>query len=627
VATVSERLERIWGEAENLHSWVTTVDHKRIGLKYLYTGLAFFVIGGIEALLLRVQLAQPNLGVLEPEAFNQLFTMHGTTMMFLFAIPVLSGFGNYLVPLMIGTRDMAFPRLNAFGYWVFLAAGIFLHSSFLIGRAPNAGWFNYVPLADEIYTPGPNVDFYALGLLFLGISTTGGVINFIVTILKMRAPGMSINRMPIFVWGELAMALATVFAIPPLTVALGFLTLERRFGFHFFDTAAGGDPILWQHLFWIFGHPLVYIIVLPALGIVSAIIPTYSRRPMIGYTYIVIAEMAIALIGFGVWVHHMFAIGLPAISLSFISAASFMITIPSGTQIFAWLATMIAGKPVFRTPMLFVLGFIVIFVIGGLSGVMFASVPFDQATTDSYFVVAHLHYVLVGGAVFPIFGGLYHWLPKFTGRMLNERLGVLSFWTMFVGFNLAFFPMHVIGLLGQPRRTYTYEPGLGWDAYNLASTIGAFLFAVGILLVFFNWWRSTRKGPPAGNDPWHSETLEWATTSPPPEFNFERIPTVRSKEPTWDQPELRDGAQPEASGGMALAGGHLTLSTSMLDGTPQAVVHMPHGSPWPFLLAIALAIFFFGLLIGIAVVTGAGVAAIVAGICGWFWPQGETQET
>jgi cytochrome c oxidase subunit I+III len=627
VATVSERLERIWGEAENLHSWVTTVDHKRIGLKYLYTGLAFFVIGGIEALLLRVQLAQPNLGVLEPEAFNQLFTMHGTTMMFLFAIPVLSGFGNYLVPLMIGTRDMAFPRLNAFGYWVFLAAGIFLHSSFLIGRAPNAGWFNYVPLADEIYTPGPNVDFYALGLLFLGISTTGGVINFIVTILKMRAPGMSINRMPIFVWGELAMALATVFAIPPLTVALGFLTLERRFGFHFFDTAAGGDPILWQHLFWIFGHPLVYIIVLPALGIVSAIIPTYSRRPMIGYTYIVIAEMAIALIGFGVWVHHMFAIGLPAISLSFISAASFMITIPSGTQIFAWLATMIAGKPVFRTPMLFVLGFIVIFVIGGLSGVMFASVPFDQATTDTYFVVAHLHYVLVGGAVFPIFGGLYHWLPKFTGRMLNERLGVLSFWTMFVGFNLAFFPMHVIGLLGQPRRTYTYEAGLGWDAYNLASTIGAFLFAVGILLVFFNWWRSTRKGPSAGNDPWHSETLEWATTSPPPEFNFERIPTVRSKEPTWDQPELRDGAQPEASGGIALAGGHLTLSTSMLDGTPQAVVHMPHGSPWPFLLAIALAIFFFGLLIGIAVVTGAGVAAIVAGICGWFWPQGETQET
>jgi cytochrome c oxidase subunit I+III len=627
MATATERLGRIWGEAENLHSWIVTVDHKRIGLKYLYTGLAFFVIGGIEALILRVQLAQPNLEVVEPEAFNQLFTMHGTTMMFLFAIPVLSGFGNFLVPLMIGTRDMAFPRLNAFGYWVFLAAGIFLHSSFLIGRAPNAGWFNYVPLADELYTPGPNVDFYALGLLFLGISTTGGVINFIVTILKMRAPGMSINRMPIFVWGELAMALATVFAIPSLTVALGFLTLERRFGFHFFDTANGGDPLLWQHLFWIFGHPLVYIIVLPALGIVSAIIPTYSRRPMIGYTYIVIAEMAIALIGFGVWVHHMFAIGLPTISLSFISAASFMITIPSGTQIFAWLATMIAGKPVFRTPMLFVLGFIVIFVIGGLSGVMFASVPFDQATTDSYFVVAHFHYVLVGGAVFPIFGGLYHWLPKFTGRMLNERLGKLSFWTMFVGFNLAFFPMHITGLLGQPRRTYTYEAGLGWDAYNLASTIGAFLFALGILLVFVNWWRSTRTGAPAGNDPWGGETLEWATASPPPEYNFARIPTVTSKEPTWDQPDLRDGAQPEESGGIALDEGHLTLSTSMLDGTPQAIVHMPHGSPWPFLLTVALMVFFYGLLMDVPAMTAAGIAATVAGIGGWFWPKGETQET
>jgi cytochrome c oxidase subunit I+III len=627
VATVAERLERIWGEAENLHSWIATVDHKRIGLKYLYTGLAFFVIGGIEALIMRVQLARSDLAVLDPETYNQLFTMHGTTMMFLFAIPALSGFGNYLVPLMIGTRDMAFPRLNAFGYWGFLAAGIFLHSSFLIGRAPNAGWFNYVPLASDLYEPGPNIDFYTLGLLLLGISTTGGVINFIVTILKMRAPGMSINRMPIFVWGELAMALATVFALPPLTVALGMLTLQRNFGFHFFDAAGGGDPVLWQHLFWIFGHPLVYIIVLPALGIVSAIIPTFSRRPMIGYTYIVLAEMAIGLIGFGVWAHHMFAIGLPALSLSFISAASFMITIPSGTQIFAWLATMIAGRTQFRTPMLFVMGFIVIFVIGGLSGVMFASVPFDQATTDSYFVVAHFHYVLVGGAVFPIFGGLYHWLPKMTGRMLSEKLGKLSFWTMFAGFNLAFFPMHISGLLGQPRRTYTYESGVGWDAYNLASTAGAFLMALGILLVFVNWWRSVRVGPPAGNDPWGGETLEWATTSPPPHYNFERIPTIRSKEPTWDQPDLRDGSQPEEKGGIELADGHLTVSTSMLDGTPQAVVHMPHESPWPFLLSAALMLFFYGVLIDVPAVTAVGGTAVATAIGGWFWPKGETQET
>jgi cytochrome c oxidase subunit I+III len=627
LATVAERLERIWGEAENLHSWIATVDHKKIGLKYLYAGLAFFVIGGIEALAMRIQLAGSNLEVLDPETYNQLFTMHGTTMMFLFAIPTLSGLGNYLVPLMIGTRDMAFPRLNAFGFWVFLAAGIFLHSSFLIGRAPNAGWFNYLPLADEQYAPGPNIDFYALGLLFLGISTTGGVINFIVTILKMRAPGMSINRMPIFVWGELAMALATVFALPMLTVALGMLTLQRKFGFHFFDSAGGGDPVLWQHLFWIFGHPLVYIIVLPGLGIVSAIIPTFSRRPMIGYTYIVLAEMAIGLIGFGVWAHHMFAIGLPGLSLSFISAASFMITIPSGTQIFAWLATMIAGKPVFKTPMLFVLGFIVIFVIGGLSGVMFASVPFDQATTDSYFVVAHLHYVLVGGAVFPIFGGLHYWLPKMTGRLLSEGLGRLSFWTMFVGFNLAFFPMHITGLLGQPRRTYTYESGVGWDGYNLASTIGAFLFALGILFVLVNWWRSTRSGPPAGNDPWEGETLEWATASPPPHYNFLRIPTVRSKEPAWDQPDLRSGGQPPEQGGIELADAHVTLSTSMLDATPQALVHMPHESPWPFLLTASLALFFFGILIEVTTVIVVGVIAVLTAMAGWFWPRGETQET
>jgi cytochrome c oxidase subunit 1/cytochrome c oxidase subunit I+III len=622
MATIAERLEAMWGEKPGLAAWITTVDHKRIGMKYLYTGLIFFIIGGVESLLLRAQLAQANLEVLDPETYNQIFSMHGTTMMFLFAIPTLSGFGNYLVPLMIGTRDMAFPRLNAFGYWVFLASGLFIHSSFLIGRAPNAGWFNYLPLADETFSPGLNIDFYLLGLLFLGISTTGGVINFIVTILKMRAPGMSINRMPIFVWGELAMSLATVFALPPLTVALGMLFLQRRFGFHFFDPAGGGDPILWQHLFWIFGHPLVYIIVLPALGIVSAIIPTFSRRPMVGYTYIVIAEMAIALIGFGVWTHHMFAIGLPQLSLAFISAASFMITIPSGTQIWAWLATMVSGKPVLKTPMLFVIGFIVVFVIGGFSGVMFAAVPFDQATTDSYFVVAHLHYVLVGGAVFPIFAALYYWLPKMTGRMLNERLGKLSFWTIFVGFNLTFGPMHISGLLGQPRRVYTYEPGVGWELHNLLSTIGAFLFAFGILVVAYNWFRSVRRGEAAGNDPWASETLEWAMTSPPPEYDFEAIPVVTSKEPMWDQPELHGGKQ-----GISLAGGHLTLSTSMLDATPQAIVHMPHESPWPFALTVALMALFGGLLLDSLPLEVAGVAGTLAGLTGWYWPKGETQET
>jgi cytochrome c oxidase subunit I len=589
--------------------------------------MLFFVVGGIESLVIRAQLAHPGAHVVGPETYDQLFSMHGITMMFLFATPVLSGFGNFLVPLMIGARDMSFPRLNAFGYWVLLASGIFLYSSFLVGQAPNDGWFNYLPLADRTFTPGPNIDFYVIGLILVTISTTAGAINFIVTITKMRAPGMSINRMPIFVWGELAMSLSIVFALPALTVGNVLLELQRRAGFHFFDVRPGGDPVLWQHLFWIFGHPEVYIVVLPALGIASAIIPTFARRPMIGYTYIVLAEMATALMGFGVWVHHMFAVGLPSISLAFISLASFMIVIPSGTQVFAWLATLVAGRPRLQTPMLFILGFIFLFVIGGLSGAMFASVPFDQQVTDSYFVVAHLHYVLVGGAVFPMFAALYYWLPKMTGRMLDERLGRWSFWTMFVGFNLTFFPMHISGLLGQPRRTYTYHAGLGWDVWNLLATIGAFLLAFGVLLTFWNWWRSRRHGAPAGNDPWHGDTLEWATTSPPPEYNFETVPEIRSREPMWDQLELRGGPQPPELGGRPLADGHLTLSTGLLDAVPEAVVPMPHASYWPFLLTVGLLVLAFGTLTGNVALLLAGVVGTLAGMAGWFWPRGETQET
>ena len=627
MASLAERLESVWGEKAGLGSWLQTVDHKKIGFRYLYTGLIFFVLGGLEALLLRVQLTSAELDIVDPETFNQMFSMHGTTMMFLFAIPVLSGFGNYFVPLMIGTRDMAFPRLNAFGYWVFLAAGIFMYSSFLVGAAPDNGWFNYVPLGDAQFTPGLNIDFFLLGLLLLGFSTTAGAINFIVTILKMRAPGMSINRMPIFVWGELAMALAIVFAQPTLTAALVLLELDRKFGFNFFDVSGGGDPLLWQHLFWIFGHPWVYIIVLPAFGIASTIIPTLARRPMIGYTYIVLAEMAVALIGFGVWVHHMFATGIPQIALSFISLASFMITIPTATQVFGWIATLIAGRPELKTPMLFSIGFIAMLVLGGLSGAMFAAIPFDQQTTDSYFVVAHLHYVLFGGAVFPIFGGLYYWLPKMTGRMLSEGLGKLSFWLMFIGFNLAFFPMHISGLLGQPRRTYTYAAGLGWDVWNLLATIGAFMLAAGILVTLINWLQSARRGALAGNDPWRGETLEWATTSPPPDYNFETVPTVRSLHPMWDQPELSVGPQRPEDGGHPLSGGHLTMSTSMLDGTPQALVHMPHESPWPLLLTVAMLTFFYGVLIDAYIVAALGAACSVVGLIGWFYPRGETQES
>ena len=627
MASTVERLESIWGEGAGLATWVGTVDHKRIGLRYLYTGFAFFVIAGVEAGLMRIQLARPGLTLVTPEVFNQLFTMHGVTMMFLFATPVLSGFGNYFVPLMIGARDMAFPRLNAFGYWVFLAAGIFLHSAFLVGRAPDDGWFNFAPLSLASFNPGLAIDFYALSLIFIGISTTAGAINFIVTIFKLRAPGMTLNRIPIFAWGELAFAFTVVFAIPPLTVANLFLELERRFGFHFYDAAGGGDPVLWQHLFWIFGHPEVYLVILPALGLVSAIIPTFSRRPMIGYTLIVLAELFIFVISFGVWVHHMFAVGLPPIAMGFISAASFMVVIPSGTQIFAWLATMFSGRLVLATPMLFVLGFLVTFVLGGLTGAMFSAIPFDQQTHDTYFVVAHLHYVLVGGAAFPMFAGLYHWGPKMLGRRLDERWGKASFWLMFVGFNLAFFPMHIMGLLGQPRRVYTYPPGLGWDLPNLLSTVGVFVFAVGILITFANWFWARRYGEVAGDDPWGAETLEWATTSPPPEYNFATIPTVRSRQPAWDQPDLRGGAQPPEAGGRPLANGHTTLSTSLADAEPQAIVHMPHASPWPFFLTLALALAFYGFLFsswGLAVV---GAVASAGGLMGWLWPRGQTQET
>jgi cytochrome c oxidase subunit I+III len=626
MTTLTDKLNEAWHRRWGLSGSISTVDHKRIGLRYLYTGFAFLLIAGIEALLIRVQLAGANLRVLDPETYNQIFSMHGLTMMFLAATPVLSGFGNYFLPLMVGARDMAFPRLNAFSYWVYLGAGLFLNSAFLIGQAPNAGWFNYVPLSDAQFTPGLNIEFYALGIIFVGVSTTAGAINFLVTAFKMRAPGMSLNRIPIFVWGEIAFALTVIFALPPLTVANLFLFLERRFGFHFFDFAGGGDPVLWQHLFWIFGHPEVYLVVLPAFGLVSAIIPTFTRQRMIGYTYIVLAELGVALISFGVWVHHMFAVGIPDIALAFISVASFMVVIPSAVQVFAWIATSIAGRPRLETPLLFVYGFIVLFVVGGLTGAMFSAVAFDQAITDSYFVVAHFHYVLAGGAVFPMFAGLYYWGPKMTGRLMSERWGKISFWLMFGGFNLAFFPMHIAGLAGQPRRTYTYDTGLGWESPNLWSSIGAFILALGILVTVINWFWARRWGEHAGDDPWGGETLEWATTSPPPVYNFITIPEVRSREPVWDQRELREGYQPPEQGGRPLTGGHITLSTSTLDAAPQAELHMPHDSPWPFLLVVAVTAMLYGILFGTAILVGLGLGGAIGAVIGWFWPRGETQE-
>src|SRR5213595_2867272 len=497
-----DRLDRIWSERPGILGWLTTTDHKRIGIMYFFTALAFFGAGGVEALLIRTQLFGPNGHVLSPAAYNQLMTMHGVTMIFLFVIPMTTGaFGNYLVPLMIGARDMAFPRMNALSYWLFLFSGLFIYIGLFMHAAPNAGWFNYVPLALKPFNPGRNIDFYALGLIFNGVSSTAAAINFIVTTFKLRAPGMSMNRMPLFIFAMLAVSLSLIFALPSLTTDLVFLELQRNAGFHFFDVAHGGSPLLWQHLFWLFGHPEVYIIILPAMGIATSIIPTFARRKMIAFPLVALAELLVAFIGFGVWAHHMFATGLPTIQLVFFSAASMMVVIPSAIQIYAWTITVNLGRPDFRTPLLFIGGFIAFFVLGGLSGIMFAAIPFDQATTDTYFVVAHFHFIIFGAAVFPILGGMYYWFPKVTGRMYHEGVAKASFWVAFVGTALTFFPMHMLGLLGMTRRVYTYPNGMGWGAYNLSETVGAFILTAGLLMIFANLAYSRFRGPAAGPDP------------------------------------------------------------------------------------------------------------------------------
>ncbi len=518
-----------------LHDWTTTVDHKKIGIMYVLMALVFLVIAGAEAMLMRIQLFYPHSERVGPEMFNQLFTMHGTTMVFFVGMPILIGIANYMIPLMIGARDMSFPRLNALGFWVTLFGALLVYFSFFVpGGAPAMGWFAYAPLTARTFARGPGTDLWALGLLVSGIGTTAAGINFIATIICLRAPGMTLRKVPFFVWTMLWTSVQIVLVMPPLTAALIMVLFDRQLGAHFFDTQAGGSAYLWQHLFWFFGHPEVYILILPAFGMISEVIPTFSRKVLFGYEFMAVATMAIAFIAMGVWAHHMFTVGMSKVLDLYFAAASLLVSIPTGIKIFNWLATMFGGKISFASPMLFATGFLSMFVLGGLTGIMLACAPFNFQLSDSYFVVGHFHWVLIGGTLFGVFSGIFYWYPKVTGRMVSERLARWQFWLLLSGFILTFGPMHVAGMLGMPRRIYTYEPGRGWDIWNQLTTIGAFLQAPSYLIFVYNMIVSLWNGKPAGDNPWDGWTLEWATTSPPPSYNFETVPTVHSRRPLWD---------------------------------------------------------------------------------------------
>ena len=593
-------------------SWITTVDHKRIGIMYCATAFIFFLLGGLEALIMRAQLAQPEGTVVNADTYNQLFTMHGVTMIFLVVMPLGVGLMNYLVPLMIGARDVAFPRLNAFSYWVFALGGLFLYSSFLLGGAPDGGWFGYAPLSTRL--PGNGMSFYSLGLQILGMASLAGAINFIVTIINMRAPGMTLMRMPVFVWMTLVTSFLLLFAMPVIAVALFQLMFDRVFEANFYQAANGGDPVLWQHLFWLFGHPEVYILILPAMGIVSEILPTFSRKPLFGYAAIVFAGAAIGFMGWGVWAHHMFAVGLGPVAQSAFALSTMFIAVPTGVKIFNWLGTLWGGSLRFKTPMLFAIGFVAMFVIGGLSGVTHAIVPHDLEQTDTYYIVAHFHYVLFGGAMFALIAAFYYWWPKVFGYTLKEGLGKLHFWLWFIGFNLTFGPFHLLGLQGMPRRIYHYPDGMGWNFWNMIATIGAFTIALSVVVFLLNVAVSRKRKDIAGEDPWDGRTLEWTTPSPPPEYNVAEIPLVKDRDDFWRRKYV---TTPEGVPAPVVAGG--------ADADPHADhghIHMPSPSYFPIVAALGLPLLGYGAVYENFFLLLAGGLIAMFGLFGWAFEPG-----